>query len=440
MRKVAWRIGPLMAAAFLFNYLDKINLGFAALSMNRQLGLSNADFGVAAGIFAVSYALFAVPSTLLLRKIGARRAIALMMIVWGCCSAMMALVTTARELMLARFLLGIAEAGFAPGAVVYFSDWFPQAYRGRAIANFVAMAPLGIVVGGPLSSAILSLDRALGVAGWQWLFIVEALPTLLLAVVLFVWLLDRPADARWLNDEEKSWLAGQLASEKAMIQQGQDPVPAWRILADGRVWMLATVVLVLSTAGVGAVYFMPLIIRSMGFSSWTTGFATTLPGIAATVATPLWGYWTDRAAQREHVVAAGLIVTAAGLLATAMLLPSPWALVPLAAAFAAYCGCTASVYTLPSAFLTGASAAACIALVNIVGNLGAFTGPAVLGRAADITGSYRAGLVVLAVPAAIATAIMGVLAQRTRRQAAAAPGESSRIKAPVSSTRRRSGR
>jgi MFS family permease len=406
MIKVWRRIVPLMALVFFFSYLDRINIGFAALQMNQDLGFSNAVFGTGAGFFAIGYALFGIPSTLLLHRLGARRWISLIMIAWGLCSAATALVKTPEQLYGVRLLLGMAEAGFSPGVILYFSYWFPSEYRGLALGSFFSIGPLGLIIGGPVSGILLSMDGQFGLSGWQWLFVVEALPTLLLVLAVFYFLTDKPADAHWLSAMEKEWLGERLLQEQRRIETAQNGSSVWRTLANGRVWMLAAFYLGIGTSGIGAILFLPLMIQSMGFSILNTGLVSVLPGLAAALALPLWGFWTDHSRNREVVVATACCAIAAGLLGTAALLPSPWAIVPLSVAMVGFYGCVAPFWTLPSAFLTGAAAAAGIAFINIMGNLGQFSGPYLLGRTSDLTGSYSVGLASLAAVAAAAAIIM----------------------------------
>ncbi len=406
MFKLGRRIVPLMAAALFCSYLDKVNLGFAALQMNEDLGFSNSDFGAGAGFFAVGYALAGIPSALLMHRFGARRWISAIMIAWGLASAATALVTRPQELILVRLLLGIAEAGFSPGVVLYFSAWFPNEYRGRVLSSFFMIGPVGLLVAGPVSSALLSLDGWLGIAGWQWLFIIEALPTFLIAFVVLRLLRDNPADAHWLTQPERDWLQQRLASARRAIETTHVGRSVWHTLADTRVWTLALVYLGLGTSGIGATFFLPLMIQSMGFSIWSTGFITALPAALGLLALPLWGMWADRARVREAIVAVTCCTIAAGMVGTAMLLPSAWALLPLSLVFVGFYGCVPTFWTLPSVFLVGAHAAAGIAFINIAGNLGNFTGPALLGWMSDLTHSYALGLMCLAAAAAGAAAIM----------------------------------
>jgi MFS transporter, ACS family, tartrate transporter len=420
VRKVIWRIVPLMALVLLFNYLDKVNIGFAAVTMNKDLGFSNTVFGASAGFFAFGYALFGVPSTLLLHRFGARRWITVIMVAWGLISAATAFVGTAREMLIVRFILGAAEAGFTPGMIFYFSLWFPSRYRGRVLGAFLLIYPFSLVIGGPFSSTLFSLDGFLGLHGWQWLFLIEALPTVALAVVVFAQLKDRPADAVWLSTGERTWLETALANETARLETASSKATLGRPWSDRRAWLLLAVNVGLSTSGIGAYFFMPLIIQSMGFSVKNTGLLVALPGIAATIILPLWGIWADRAKRRETVVAAACALIMIGLLGAAPLLPSVWAIIPLSIAMVGFFGGLVAFWTLPSQFSVGAGAAIGIAIINIMGNLGTFTGPYLLGWLSDKTGTYEAGLMSLAAIAAATSLLLWVSSLARARQPTAA--------------------
>lgn len=414
MKKVWWRVAPLLAVVTFFSNLDKVNVSFAAVTMNQALGFSNTVFGAGSGFFALGYLAFAVPSTLLLHRLGARRWISLIMIAWGLCSAATAFVTTAEGFFFVRFLLGMAEAGYVPGTILYFSYWFPDAYRGRVLGSILFILPLGQIIGGAASSVLLSQDQLLGLAGWQLMFLAEALPTLFLASAVFLLLRDRPADARWLSPEEKDWLGRRLEGEERRVVGAQGTLSVGRTFADPRVWLLVAINLGINTAGLGAILFLPLMIRSMGFSIWDTGFISALTAAAAAIAIPLWGVWADRSRSRELVVAAACFTVAAGVSGTALLMPSPWALVPICLVFIGFFGYLPAFWALPSAFLTGASAAAGIAFVNIAGNLGLFTGPSLMGWIKDLSGDYGLGLNCLGVAAACAGALLIARAIRSR--------------------------
>jgi ACS family tartrate transporter-like MFS transporter len=421
---------PLLTIVFFFSYLDRVNISFAALTMNQALGFSNTVFGRAAGAYAIGYALFAIPSTLLLHRLGARRWISFIMIAWASCSAATAFVRTPQQLMAVRLLLGVAEAGFIPGVIFYFGYWFPSEFRGRALSSFYSIGPLALLIGGPASSAVLSLDGHLAMAGWEWLFIIEALPTVLLAVLVYFVLPDHPAQARWLSVEERQAIDARLSIERLEVERLHTGASPWRTLLRPPVLALAAVYLGIGTSGIGAVFFLPLMIRSMGFSVWNTGLIAALPGMAATVALPFWGWWTDRSRKRAAVVATGCGAIAGGLACTAALLPSPWALIPLSIGMIGFYGCLAAFWALPSAFLTGAAAAAGIGFINLAGNIGNFTGPYLLGWISDATHSYGMGLACLAAIAAIAAGVLvtpssavGIASSRRITVAASATAE-----------------
>jgi ACS family tartrate transporter-like MFS transporter len=413
VRKVWWHIVPLLSLVLLLNFLDKVNIGFASLQMNEDLHLSNSVFGVAAGVFAIGYALAAIPSTVLLQRLGARRWISFVMVVWGLCSAATALVSRPSELFVARIALGAAEAGFAPGVIFFLNSWFPSEYRGRVLGSFLLILPVAIVIGGPLSSALLACNRFLGLAGWKWLFLGEGLPSALLAVLVYRYLADSPRDAHWLSAGDKKTLMDELADEAQRIQGSQPAMSVWRTLAKPRVLLLAVVYHGIAMSGAGALIFLPLMIRSMGFSVQLTGIVAAAPALAAAVSLPLWGRWADRARRREWVVAMTCFAIAIGLWGTAMLLPAPLAVVPLTVAFVGYFGATAPFWTLPSSFLTGTAAAAAIAAINVVGNLGNFSGPALFGWLSDIH-SHAAGLIGVASVAALAGILLVIASARLR--------------------------
>ena len=405
-----WRIVPLLALALLFNYLDKVNIGFAALTMNRDLGLTRGQFGAGAGFFAFGYALAAIPSTVMLHRLGARRWLSYIMVAWALCSAATAWVESVWQLLLVRFLLGAAEAGFTPGCLIYFSCWFPARYRGRILGSFLLVYPLVLLVGGPAASGLLSIDGWLGLHGWQWLFIVEAIPSMALAGVVYWLLPDAPDKVSWLTAPQVEWLQAQLAAESSAVlkrpafAQSRSP---WRQRA---VWTLAIANIAISTAGVGLVIFLPLILQSLGFSLAGAGWMVAVAGLAAGLCLPLWGAWSDRARQRKHVVAGACLLLSAGLLASALPVGGYWTVAALCAAMVGFNGCLVSFWTLPYSVVTGASAAVGIAMINVLGNLGTFTGPYALGWLSDQTQSFATGLTCLGAVSAVAAVLL--LAER----------------------------
>lgn len=406
-KKTATRILPIMCLALLCYFIDKANIGFAALSMNHDLGLSDSVFGFAAGIYALGYAIFCVPSTMMIDRIGPRRGLTLIIAAWGICSAGTAFVTNAQELVVMRFALGAAEAGFGAGSVLIISRWFPATYRGRMMGLFLAIAPLGLVIVGPVSSVLLGLDGLWGLAGWQWLFLIEAVPTFLVALAVFIFFADSPSDVSWMTAEEREWLTSRLDAEHARIGRTTSIEHlAISFLRVPRVWLMAGVALSLGTAGAGLLIFFPLIVKSMGFSDHATGLVTIVPSAFSILAIPLWGLWADRARVREFVPAAGLAAITIGCLGTALLLPSPWALIPLTLALSSYFGTGGAFWSIPSTFLIGAHAAAGTAFINLMANMGFLTGPTLLGVASQISGSHVAGLIALATVAILGTVVM----------------------------------
>jgi MFS transporter, ACS family, tartrate transporter len=421
MTRIWWRIVPLLAGALVLDALDRGNLALAAVQMKQALGLSNAALGFAGGFVGIGYAVAAIPSTLALQRFGARRWMSLLMFVWGLCSAGTALVSNRGELAFARILLGVAEAGFAPGLILYLTYWLPSEYRGRVLAS-VLMFTAGVgVVGGPIGSGLLSLDGFLGLAGWKWLFIVEGLPTVVLACIVFRFLPDRPADAPWLTPPQRDWLTERLAAQAQSAAAVQGHRIGWRAFTNIGVFLLAVTYLGMLTSGNVLGSFLPLIVRSMGFSVGHLGFVLAVPPLLAMLLQPLWGVWSDRAQRREWVVIAGCLLQALALCCAGALLPSPWALVPLSLAVIARLGTTAPFWSLPPAFLTGTGAAAGIAVINLAGNFGGFTGPSLMGWASDATGSYGGGLIVGAVPVIVSGTILTVMAFRSARRVVASP-------------------
>jgi ACS family tartrate transporter-like MFS transporter len=419
--KVRWRIVPLLAGALVLDVLDRSNLALAAVQMKQALGLSNAALGFAGGVVGIGYAVAAIPSTLALQRFGARRWMSLLMLVWGLCSAGTALVSSRGELAFARILLGVAEAGFAPGLILYLTYWLPSEYRGRVLAS-VLMFTAGVqVVSGPLGSLLLSQDGLLGLAGWKWLFIAEGLPTVVLAGIVFSFLPDRPADARWLTPPQRDWLTERLAAQAQRVEATQSQRLGWHALTNIWVVLLGVAYLGMLTAGNVLGSFLPLIIRSMGFTVGHVGLLLAIPYLLGMILQPFWGVWSDRAQRREIVVVTGCLTQALGLCCAGVLLPSPWALIPLSVAVISRLGTTAPFWTLPPAFLTGTSVAAGIALINLAGNFGGFTGPALMGWASDATGSYGRGLFVGAAPVVVSAVILAVLAFRPARPAIASP-------------------
>jgi ACS family tartrate transporter-like MFS transporter len=404
--KCAWRLIPFMMLLYVVNFIDRSNVGFAALTMNKDLGFSPSVYGFASGVFFIGYLLFQVPATVLLERVGARRLIFGIMLIWGLISASNAFVWNAHAFYTLRFVLGVAEAGFFPGMMFYLTLWFPKTLRGRYCAMFSSAIPLAGIIAGPLSGVVLGLDGIAGLHGWQWLFLLQGLPASLLAFVVVTYLPDRPAQAPWLDDDEKDSIATTLAPAAAA-----DESNVWKSLRDHRVLVLGIAAVANGSALYAVSLWLPQIIQAMGFSNRATGFISALPYMAAMAAMIFWGKRSDATGERIwHVALAALFAAAGFVLASVthnhalMFLGLLFALVGVLSAFGPF-------YSLSSSFLTGAGAAAGIALINSIANLGGFLGPVLVGILKERTGGYQAAYATLAIGLMLA-ALMVVLLGR----------------------------
>jgi ACS family tartrate transporter-like MFS transporter len=412
--KVSWRLLPLIVVLYCVAYIDRTNVSFAALTMNKDLGLTAYVYGLGAGVFFLSYFLFEIPSNLILEKTGARIWIARIMITWGLVSALTAFVTGPTSFLVFRFLLGAAEAGFFPGMILYFTYWYPSIYRGRVISTLFIAQPVANAVAAIASGTILdNMDGLLGLKGWQWVFILEALPAVLLAFVVLKMMTDRPAVASWLTDDERRWLEGRLQEERHKIDSVRS-LSLWQALADRRVFALSMIYFMSVTANYGIVFFMPQIVKGMSLSNQMTGFVTAIPYIVGTVGLLLWGYSSDRFHERRWHLIVASILAAVGLAGAGWFGSSYWALVGMAIATTGIYGSRAAFWPMPSMFLTGTAAAGAIALINATGNLGGYVGPFVVGWIKDSTKSFEAGLYFLAA-CALACAVITFFAARASR-------------------------
>ena len=403
--KLTWRVMPYLFLLYVVAYLDRINVGFAALQMQKQLHFNDAAYGFGAGIFFAGYFLFQVPSNLVLERVGARRWISLLMVAWGLISASMALVTTPRGFYVLRFLLGAAEAGFFPGVILYLKQWFPAGAQARTVAWFMTAAPLSGVIGSPISGALLELHH-LGLAGWQWLFLMEGTPAVILGFASMLFLIDKPQDARFLQPEQKAWLVETLRRERELHPYaGRSDVLA--AFTSGRVWLLSLAYFGITTGMYGVGLWLPSVIHSMSrVSPFVIGLLAAIPYVAAAVAMVLVGFHSDRSGERRwHVALTGFVgALALGLGAYATsLAPEIIALSLALMAVFAMCG---PFWAIPSNLLTGTAAAAGIAIINSVGNLGGFFGPDIIGRVRTATGSFAGGLLVVGVSMAMTGCIV----------------------------------
>jgi ACS family tartrate transporter-like MFS transporter len=403
--KCAWRLIPLMGLLYAVNLIDRINVGFAALTMKADLGLSDTAYAFGAGIFSIGFLVFQVPSSIMLERVGARRWIALILMAWGALSAAGALVQGPLSFYFVRFFLGVAEAGFFPGMILYLSLWFPRAYRARLIASFMIAVPVSRIVGAPLSSVILEMDGIANLDGWRWLFIVEGLPACLLAFVALKLLPDGPAHTPWLTRDEKSMIAARLAAEAAPVHR-----EFWPALFDPRVWALGLVIFGTSLGTDGLSGWFPLIVQSMGFSNFANGFVVAMPSIAGACAMLLWARSSDTRGERVWHVALAELFAATGFLIAGLASSGPLVLAGLVIAVVGINAAYGPFYSLPSTFLAGPAAAGGIALIYSIGNLGGFAGPMIIGVSLEETGSYSASMLVfsaLLIVAATTVVLLG---------------------------------
>jgi MFS transporter, ACS family, tartrate transporter len=404
---VSYRLIPFLVVAYFVCVLDRVNVSFAALTMNTDLGFSPLVYAWGAGIFFIGYFILEIPSNLALHRFGARRWIARIMILWGVISACMAFVTGPASFYAIRFLLGLAEAGFFPGIILYLTYWFPAQYRARVMSAFILGAPLSAVLGGPLCGALLELHNVLGIKGWQWLFIAEAVPTVILGVVALAYLRDRPSDATWLTPQQKAWLEAKLASERASVEAAHKLSLA-EALRSPKVIGLGLVYFGLLAGLYGVQFWLPQIVRGFGLSNLQTGFASALPFAFGAPAMVLWSARSDRKHERIRHIVLALLVSAAALAASAggnLTLTMTALIVASMAGFAAF----GLFWTLPAALLTGSAAAGGLALINAIGSLAGFGGPYVIGWIKDSTGNGVAGLLFLAVLPLLAALLILVL-------------------------------
>jgi MFS transporter, ACS family, tartrate transporter len=391
--KARRRLIPFLFLLYVVSYLDRINVGFAALQMNAALGFSSVTYSLGAGIFFLSYTLLEIPSNLILARVGARRWIARIMITWGLVSAAMMFVRSATAFYLLRFLLGAAEAGFFPGIIYCLTRWFPIRDRARAIAGFMTAVVIAGIVGGPVSGALLSLDGAAGLAGWQWLFLVEGLPAVVLGLVVLRMLPEQPSDARWLTPAEQLSLTTQLADEAAIAGSLHSTRGA---LTSGRMWLLGAVYFTIPVELYALSFWLPQIVKSAsGASDFLVGVLSAIPYAVAAVAMVVVGRHSDRTGERRWHIALSAAVGGAALALAGSVHGVVPAIVLLSLATAGLASMLGPFWAFATSFLEGIGAAAGIALVNSVGNIGGFVGPNIVGYVRESTNSFAAGLAIV---------------------------------------------
>jgi len=393
--KVSARLVPFLILCYFVAYLDRVNVGFAALTMNKDLGLSASAFGFGAGIFFLAYFIFEVPSNLFLERVGARKWIARIMFTWGLISGATAFIGGETSFYVVRVLLGIAEAGFFPGIIFFLTLWFPAVYRARIIGSFMAAIPLSTVIGAPISGLLLGLDGVMGMKGWQWLFILEATPALILSVAVYFYLTDRPADATWLEPDERAWLTTRLQQERTRRETVRHYSVAEALL-NPKVLALSLVYFGGVATNYGLSFFLPQIVKAFGVSNLQAGFITALPYVVGTVSIVWWGRHSDHTLERRYHLAFPLFVASAGIAVSTLLDDPTMKMVALSVAGFGIFGYLPVFWTFPTAFLSGPAAAGGIALINSIGNLAGFAAPYAVGHIKDVTGSYTGGLLSLA--------------------------------------------
>jgi MFS transporter, ACS family, tartrate transporter len=400
LRKITWRLIPFLFVLYVIAWLDRVNVGFAGLQMNADLGFSSTVFGLGSGIFFLGYCLFEIPSNIILERVGARLWISRIMVTWGLISAALMFVRTPAAFYLLRFLLGVAEAGFFPGVIYYLSLWYPAAHRARAIAAFMSAVPVAGLIGGPLSGALLELDGLHGLAGWQWLFLLEGLPAVILGTSVLFYLKDRPETTQWLTPAERDWLVETLAAErKACVLR-----PNIRVaLTDITVWKLGLIFLLVAAGFYGYSFWAPLVIKSLtGLSNFKVGLVLGAISAVTIVGMLLNGYHSDRTGERAIHTAVPLFGMGVGLIGSALLHQPVLAIIALALVPLGHCASYGPFWSTPTQFLTGQAAAAGIALVTMIANVGSFAGPTLIGVLKTKTGTHTVAFALLGGLAVIA--------------------------------------
>jgi ACS family tartrate transporter-like MFS transporter len=404
--RLTWRLVPFLFLLYVAAYLDRINVSFAALQMQRELHFNDAVYGFGAGLFFVGYFFFQVPSNVVLQRVGARRWIALLMIVWGFVSTSMLLVHTVMGFYGLRFLLGAAEAGFFPGVILYLRNWFPDSARARTVARFMTAAPIAGVIGSPVSGALLNLHQRWGLSGWQWLFLMEGLPAIILGIVVWIYLTDRAQEAQWLEEPERAWLLDAL-EPKTQANRDSGPTDTFVALRDPRMWMLALVYFGLTTVMYGIGLWLPTLIHSVsGVGNFGIGLLSAIPYLAAAISMVIVGLHSDHTRERRWHTALPAFIGAAALVVVAYSNSVGLSVAAISVALLCAFSSMGPFWAMPTAVLTGTAAAVGIALINSVGNLGGLAGPWVIGAIKKATGTFQGGILVVAAGLAVAGAIV----------------------------------
>jgi MFS transporter, ACS family, tartrate transporter len=413
MRKATWRLLPLIGLGYGVAYMDRVNIGLASLQMNRDLHFSATIYSLGAGLFFLSYSALEIPSNILLYRVGARRWLARIMITWGLLAMAMMFVRTPNQFYAMRFLLGAAEAGFFPGVLFYLTQWFPANLRARTISRFYVSLPLSAVVMGGVGGALMSLEGRFGLHGWQWLFLVEGMPAVLLSAAFFLLLPDKPADAAWLNESERAWIAGQLAVEGS----GSHATGVGSALADPRVWLFGLANFLMLGVSYGSTFFLPAIFESLTHLDITRiGFLISILGLLGAVGMVGNAWWAERNGRRYRHIIVPAVAEAVCLLVIAFTLNPYVALPAIALMFFFHNSIQAPLLATPTTFLKGKGAAAGLATINMIGILGGLVFPAIMGPLRDRTGGYQAGIGVLACTMLASAGVVFLLRSMNRKR------------------------
>ncbi|MBV9828948.1 MAG: MFS transporter [Alphaproteobacteria bacterium] len=408
LRKIYIRLLPFAVLTYFLAYIDRINVSFAALTMRGDLKITAAEYGFALGTFYWGYFIFEVPSNVVLEKVGARLWIARIMITWGILAGLTALVTGATSFGVVRFLLGVAEAGFFPGVVLYFTYWFPSHHHARIVSGFLIGLPIAVAGGAPISTALLGLDGMWGLRGWQIMYIAEGVPTVLIGIVTLFVLVDRPSEAKYLTTAEKDWLLGTLAAER----QAKEAVRKFSMmdgLINPKVLLLSLNYFGIVVASLGILFFVPQIIKSIGVQdNMTVGWLTMIPYISGGIGLVTWGRISDRLNERRWNLLGACVVSTIGLVIAGLTIGSWWAMVGLSIATFGFYGSKGPFWAMPPMFMTGSAIAASLAWINSIGNLGGFFGPWYVGVIKDWTDSYAGGLYGLAFLCVISAVVCAI--------------------------------
>lgn len=414
IKKLYWRLLPFLLLCYLAAYLDRVNVGFAALHMNSDLGFTPTMYAIGGGIFFVGYLIFEIPSNWMIEKVGARIWIARILITWGLISTATAFIQGSTSFYIIRFFLGAAEAGFLPGVILYLTKWFPAEHRSKVLGLFILGIPLSFIVGSPVSGMLLGMDGTLGLKGWQWLFLLEGVPPVLLGVMC-IWLLaDSPAKAKWLEAEEREWINGILKAEAVSIKDS--PHSFSGALRSVRVWLFGLAYIGIVSGMYGVSLWLPQIVKAFGMTDVRVGFVTAIPYLVAAVVLVLWARHSDQTGERRWHALVPCVVGAAGLAASTMTGDPVLSMVSFTIALSGVLTSMPIFWTLPSAFLTGPAAAAGIALINCIGNVGGFAGPYLVGYVRQTTNSFGAAMLLLAGFLLVTAVLLFTLSKRSSQR------------------------